>query len=62
MRCCASPTTSIAAEPPLRDAVRDLAAAVLFREILRPLVTGLGPVGEIALGDAIDKTFVRATR
>ena len=42
--------------------MREVAAAVLFREILRPLVAELGPVGEIALGDAIDKTFVRETR
>jgi len=62
MRCCASPTTSTAAEPSARDAVRDVAAAVLFREILRPLAEGLGPVGELALGAAIDKTFVRETR
>ena len=62
MRCCASPTISTAAEPSARDAVRDVAAAVLFREILQPLVADLGPVGEIALGSAIDKTFVRESK
>ena len=62
MRCCGLPTTSTAAEPPARGAVREIASALLFREILKPLVAGLGPVGEIALGDAIDKTFVKGAR
>jgi len=33
--------------------------AVLFREILKPLVQGLGPVAEIALGSVADEVFVR---
>ncbi len=39
MRCCASPTTSIAAEPRdlERRTARDVMNAVLFREILKPL-------------------------
>jgi hypothetical protein len=59
MRCCASPTTSTAAEPPAEVTARDVLNAVLFREILKPLVQGLGPVAEIALGSVADDLFVR---
>ncbi len=60
MRCCGSPTTSTAAEPALQ--ARDVASAVLFREILKPLAQGLGPVGEIALGAVADTLFVKKPR
>ena len=69
MRCCASPTTSTAADPAstpardtARDAARDVMNAILFREILKPLVQGLGPVAEIALGSVTDDLFVRRPR
>ena len=74
MRCCASPTTSTAADLALTpsasvtlslskgDAARDVMNAVLFREILKPLVQGLGPVAEIALGSVTDDLFVRRPR
>ena len=64
MRCCASPTTSTAANaaPPARDTARDVMNAILFREILKPLVQGLGPVAEIALGSVTDDLFVRRPR
>jgi hypothetical protein len=56
MRCSASPTTSTAAE---RPADADLAAravrAILFREVLRPLAGGLGPLGEIALAPLAER-------
>jgi hypothetical protein len=56
MRCNASPTTCTAVEPP---AARDLAArtvaAILFREVLRPLAAGLGPLGEIAVGPVAER-------
>jgi hypothetical protein len=39
-----------------------VAAAILFREILKPLAEGLGPVGEIALGAVADELFVRSRR
>ncbi len=39
-----------------------VAAAILFREILKPLAEGLGPVGEIALGAVADDLFVRSRR
>jgi hypothetical protein len=32
---------------------------VLFREILKPLAQGLGPVAEIALGSVADDVFAR---
>jgi hypothetical protein len=41
---------------------RDVASAVLFREILKPLAQGLGPVGEIALGAVADSLFVKKPR
>jgi hypothetical protein len=41
---------------------QDVAAAVLFREILKPLAAGLGPVGEIALAAVADDIFVRRAR
>ena len=64
MRCCASPTTSTAADavPTARDTARDVMNAILFREILKPLVQGLGPVAEIALGSVTDDLFVRRPR
>lgn len=69
MRCCASPTTSIAADPgavvlnlSTDMTARDVMNAVLFREILKPLVQGLGPVAEIALGSVADDLFVRRVR
>jgi hypothetical protein len=39
-----------------------VAAAILFREILKPLAEDLGPVGEIALGTVADELFVRSRR
>lgn len=65
MRCCVSPTTSTAAEArgdQERRAARDVVNAVLFREILKPLAEGLGPVGETALGTVVDQLFVRRPR
>ena len=70
MGCCGSPTTSIAAEPPADIpgsrkgdvAARDVLNAVLFREILKPLAHGLGPLAEVALGAVADELFVRPRR
>jgi hypothetical protein len=61
MRCCGSPTTSIAAEPPAVRA-QDVLNAVLFREILKPLAQGLGPLAEVTLGAVADELFVRRRR
>ena len=64
MRCCGSPTISTAAEPLAPPAPRpqEVLEALLFREILKPLAQGLGPVGEIALGEVADSLFVRVRR
>ena len=64
MRCCASPTTSTAADARsgAEATARDVMNAVLFREILKPLVQGLSPVAEIALGSVTDDLFVRRPR
>jgi len=64
MRCNASPTTCIAADvrAEAQRSARDVASAILFREILKPLAAGLGPVGEIALGAVADDLFVRRDR
>lgn len=45
-----------------RRAAREVVNAVLFREILKPLAQGLGPVGETALGTVVDRLFVRRPR
>lgn len=64
MRCSASPTTCTAPEQ-TRAAARDAAArvvtALLFREALKPLAAGLGPVAETALG-AVADSFATRTR
>jgi len=46
--------------PPLT--AEAIATAVLFREILKPLADGLGPVGEIAAGRVADALFLRDVR
>lgn len=33
--------------------------AVVFREILKPLAAGLGPVGDVAIGSVADTLFAR---
>lgn len=33
--------------------------AIVFREVLKPLAAGLGPVGEVALDSVADKLFAR---
>ena len=65
MRCSASPTTSTAAErlaPDERASAQNVVNAILFREILKPLAQGLGPVGETALSSVADALFVKPVR
>jgi len=45
-----------------RRSAQDVVSAVLFREILKPLAQGLGPMGEIALGAVADELFVKKPR
>ena len=40
-------------------AVRATVGAVLFREILKPLAAGLGPVGKTAIDSVADDLFVK---
>jgi hypothetical protein len=50
-RCCASATTSTAADlTPVR-----MLEATVFREILKPLTAGLGPLAEAATAPIADK-------
>lgn len=64
MRCSAPPTTCsvIAPREAAQQAAREVAGAVLFREILKPLARGLGPVGEAAVDAVADALFVRKRR
>jgi hypothetical protein len=56
MRCNA---TCVATDTEERRAAASALEAIVFREILKPLAAGLGPVGESALGAVADKLFVR---
>jgi hypothetical protein len=65
MRCCASPTTSSAADAHVagqRGAAEQIVQAVLFREVLKPLAAGLGPVGELAAAQVADALFAPRVR
>jgi hypothetical protein len=52
-------TACIATETSARTAVSDVLSAIVFREILKPLAAGLGPVGEMAIGSVADTLFTR---
>jgi hypothetical protein len=56
------PQTTIAnsvEESTARIAATNTLSAVVFREILKPLAAGLGPVGEVAIGSVADTIFTR---
>ena len=59
MKCSGSPTTCTAVDAGARAAATNVLSAILFREILKPLAAGLGPVGETAIGAVADTLFVR---
>jgi len=42
-----------------RAAATSALEAIVFREILKPLAAGLGPVGDLALGSVADSLFAR---
>jgi hypothetical protein len=48
--------------PQSRLSPQAIAAAAIFREVLKPLAAGLGPVGEVAVGEVADALFVRDVR
>jgi hypothetical protein len=72
MKCCVSPTTSIAVSP-APSAVRSTAQrvagpdpsavaalqAVIFSEVLKPLAQALGPVGDVTLSSVSAQLFMR---
>jgi hypothetical protein len=53
------PATATAADPAVRVAAQNTLNAIVFREILKPLADGLGPVGEIVVGRVADAVFAR---
>jgi hypothetical protein len=58
MKCCESPTASIAPLPPSAARVaQSTLQAVLFSEILKPLAKGLGPVGDVAVDSVAQNLF-----
>ena len=63
MKCSGSPTISIAADDArTREAANATLNAIVFREILKPLAAGLGPVGETALDAVADRVFAAPVR
>jgi hypothetical protein len=62
MKCSGPPTPSVAAESDSRALATNALQAIVFREILKALAAGLGPVGEIAVGSVADTLFARPKR
>ena len=60
MRCCASPTTSTAPDPPLREAATQF-AALLYQQAFAPLAVSLGFFGETVVA-AASQSLARAER
>jgi hypothetical protein len=58
MRCCASPTTSTAPDPPPREAASSF-AALLYQEAFAPLAQPLGFFGEAAVA-ALCRSLARS--
>ena len=59
MKCSAATTTSTAGDPGARNAAASALQAILFREILKPLATALGPAGDVVIGPVADSLFAR---
>jgi hypothetical protein len=59
MKCDVLPASCAATDSDARDAAVRAVEAVVFREVLKPLAAGLGPVGEVAVGSVADKLFSR---
>jgi len=62
MKCSGTPTTCTAPDAASRAATTNVLAAIVFREVLKPLAAGLGPVGEVAVGTVADAIFAPARR
>jgi hypothetical protein len=54
-----APLVQSAEESATRSAATNALSAIVFREILKPLAAGLGPVGEVAIGSVADAIFTR---
>jgi hypothetical protein len=55
----ASPAIRITPDSDTRAAATNVLSAIVFREILKPLAAGLGPVGDVAIGSVADAIFTR---
>ena len=62
MKCCESPTTSIAVNADERAIVQERVNALLFAQVLKPLAASLGPFGDCAIEAVVEKMFVRERR
>ncbi len=47
------------AERDVRSAATNALSAIVFREILKPLAAGLGPVGDVAICSVAEAIFAR---
>jgi hypothetical protein len=59
MKCDAPAANCVAVDADARAAAASALEAIVFREILKPLAAGLGPVGETAIGSVADTLFTR---
>ncbi len=55
------PVSPAATDSALRAAAQNTLNAILFRDILKPLADGLGPVGDVVVGRVADAIFARPT-
>jgi hypothetical protein len=58
-QCSGVQVPCVAAQPDASKLATNAIEAVVFREILKPLAEGLGPVGETALDSVADSLFAR---
>lgn len=54
---CGGATAYIAEQAQARGAAVRAVEAIVFREVLKPLAAGLGPVGDVAVGAVADALF-----
>jgi hypothetical protein len=62
MTTSVSPSVSATTDDARAQIVAATVNAVLFREILKPLAAGLGPVGETAVDAVADRVFGPASQ
>jgi hypothetical protein len=55
-----APLAHTVEESTARAAATNALSAIVFREILKPLAAGLGPVGDVAIGSVADTIFTRS--